>query len=60
MTAPIGSKKKQNMIIQYIPGNMITVNTSISNNDLRTTKNFTYYLYTCIYMTQKIEKTQTI
>ena len=46
------------MTIQYIPGNMITVNASISNNDLsiEQQKNFTYYLYTCIYMTQKIEK----
>ena len=50
MTAPIGSKKKQNMIIQYIPGNMITVNTSISNNDLSTEQQKTLHTILFIYL----------
>ena len=51
MTAPNSPKKKHNMTIQYIPGNMITVNTSISNNDLSTEQQKTLHtIYILVFI----------
>ena len=51
MTAPNSPKKKHNVTIQYKPGNMITVITNISNNDLSTEQQKTLHtIYILVFI----------